>query len=83
VSGHGKTWLFLCLALRLWQSILRHAVRGNSLSGRIVRRQRVPVFERHRLPSTGSRWDIRWGSSREIAWFLSSEPGVMEESFKS
>jgi hypothetical protein len=24
------------------------------------RRQRVPVFQRHRLPLTGSRWDIRW-----------------------
>jgi hypothetical protein len=43
---------------------LRIAVRGNSVSGRVVRRQRVPVFEGHRLPSTGSRWDIRWVSGR-------------------
>jgi hypothetical protein len=41
---------------------LRLAVRGNSISGRVVQRQRVPVFEEHRLPSTGSRWDIRWVS---------------------
>ena len=30
--------------------------------GEVVRRQRVPVFEEHRLPLTGSRWDIRWVS---------------------
>jgi hypothetical protein len=23
------------------------------------------VFEEHRLPSTGSRWDMRWESSRK------------------
>jgi hypothetical protein len=33
---------------------------GNTISGRVFRRQRVPVFQRHRLPLTGSRWDIRW-----------------------
>jgi hypothetical protein len=27
---------------------------GNSSSGQVVRRQRVPVFEKHRLPSTAS-----------------------------
>jgi hypothetical protein len=41
---------------------LRLAVRGNSLFGRVVRRQRVPVFDKHRLPLTGIRWDIRWVS---------------------
>jgi hypothetical protein len=59
VSCRGITWIFVYLAWRLWQSVLRLAVRGNSISGRVVRRQRVPVFERHRLPSTASRWDIR------------------------
>jgi hypothetical protein len=49
--------IFVYLAWRLWQSVLRLAVRGNSISGRVVRRQRVPVFEGHRLPSTASRWD--------------------------
>jgi hypothetical protein len=44
---------------RLWQSVLWLAVRGISNYGRVVRRQKVPVFEENRLPSTGSRWDIR------------------------
>jgi hypothetical protein len=66
--GHtvGERWrknaVFVYLAWRLWKSVLRLAVRGNSISGRVVRRQRVPVFDKHRLPSTGSRWDIRWVS---------------------
>jgi hypothetical protein len=54
-----KNVIFVYLAWRLWQSVLRLAVRGNSISGRVVRRQRVPVFEKHRLPSTASRRDIR------------------------
>jgi hypothetical protein len=64
VNSVGKTPIFVYLAWRLWQSVLRLAVRGNSISGRVVRRQRVPVFEGHRLPSTGSRWDKRWVNSR-------------------
>jgi hypothetical protein len=36
------------------------AVTGNSISGGFFRRHRVPVFQWHRLPLTGSRWDIRW-----------------------
>jgi hypothetical protein len=32
------------LAWQLWKSVLRLAVRGNSISGRVVRRQRVSVF---------------------------------------
>jgi hypothetical protein len=73
--GHtvGKRWwknvVFLCLAWRLWKSVLTIAVRGNTISGMVVRRQRVPVFEGHRLPSTGSRWDIRWVSVRVKTWF--------------
>jgi hypothetical protein len=59
VSCRGITCIFVYLAWRLWQSVLRLAVRENSISDRIVRRQRVPVFEGHRLPSTGSRWDRR------------------------
>jgi hypothetical protein len=64
VSCRGKTPIFVYLAWRFWQSVLRLAVRGNSISGRVVRRQRVPVFEGHRLPSTGSRWYTRWVSCR-------------------
>jgi hypothetical protein len=68
---------FVYLTWRLWQSALRLAVRENSISDRVVRRQRVPVFEGHRLPSTASRWDIRQVSCREktpifvyLAWRL-------------
>jgi hypothetical protein len=46
---------FVYLAWRLWKSVLRLAVLGNSISDGVVRRQRVRVFEGHRLPSTGSR----------------------------
>jgi hypothetical protein len=52
------------LAWRLWRSVLRLAVRGNSISGRVVRRQRVPVFEMNRLPSTASQREKRWVSWR-------------------
>jgi hypothetical protein len=33
---------------------------GILLPVRLFRRQRVPVFHRHRMPLIGSRWDIRW-----------------------
>jgi hypothetical protein len=59
VSCRGITCIFVYLAWQLWQSVLRLAVRGTSISDRVVRRQRVPVFEKHRLPLTGSRWDMR------------------------
>jgi hypothetical protein len=36
----------------------------------VVRRQRVPVFERHRLALSGSRWDIRWVSGGGKTWFF-------------
>jgi hypothetical protein len=66
VSCRGITCIFVYLAWRLWQSVLRLAVRENSISDRVVRRQRVPVFEGHRLPSNGSRRDIRQVSCRGI-----------------
>jgi hypothetical protein len=59
VSCRGKTPIFVYFAWRLWQSVLWLAVGGNSISGRVVRRQKEPVFEGHRLPSTASGWDIR------------------------
>jgi hypothetical protein len=55
MSSREKTPIFVYLTWQLRKSVLRLAVRGNSISGRIVRRQRVPVFEGHRLPSTASR----------------------------
>jgi hypothetical protein len=59
VSCRGITFFLVYLAWRIWQSVLRLAVRGNSISGRVDQRQRVPVFEKHRLPSTAIRRDIR------------------------
>jgi hypothetical protein len=70
VSCRGKTPIFVYLAWRLWQSVLRLLVRGNSISGRFVRRQRVPVFEKHRLPSTASRRNIRQVGCRGITCFF-------------
>jgi hypothetical protein len=61
---------FVYLSSRLWKGVLRLAVRENSISGRYFRSQRLPVFEGQRLPSTGSRWDIRWVSGRGITWFF-------------
>jgi hypothetical protein len=65
-----NTRCFVYLASRLWKGVLRLAVRENSSSCRVFRRQRVPVFEGHRMPSTGSRWDIRWVSGRGKKWFF-------------
>jgi hypothetical protein len=36
----------------------------NTISGRDFLLRRVPEFRRHRLPLTGSRWDIRWSIGR-------------------
>jgi hypothetical protein len=35
-------------------------VTENTIFSRVFRLQRVPVFQGHRLPLKGSRWDIRW-----------------------
>jgi hypothetical protein len=58
VSGRGKTWMFVYRVWPLRKSVFSLGVRGNTISGRVVRRQRVAVFQGHRLPSTGSRLDI-------------------------
>jgi hypothetical protein len=42
----------------------------NSISGRVIRRLMVPLFEGHRLPSIGSRYVIRWVSGRRIHVFF-------------
>jgi hypothetical protein len=36
------------------------AVTESTTSVHVFRRQRVQVFHGHRLPLTGSRWEIRW-----------------------
>jgi hypothetical protein len=51
---------FLCLAWRLWKSVVTLVVMGNTISGRVFRRHSVRVLQRHRLLLTGCRWDIRW-----------------------
>jgi hypothetical protein len=33
---------------------------GMTIFGRVLRRHSVPAFQGHRLPLTGSRWDVRW-----------------------
>jgi hypothetical protein len=52
--------ILLCLAWRLWKWLVTVAVKSNTISGRVFRRQGLPEFKRHRLPLTGSRWDKRW-----------------------
>jgi hypothetical protein len=83
VSGHGKTWLFVYLAERLWKGVLRLAVSVNSSSGRVFGFQRVPMFEGHRLPSTGSRWDIRWVSGGGKSIFCVFRLAIMEAGFEA
>jgi hypothetical protein len=39
-------------------------VTGSTVSCRVVQRQRVPLFKKHRLPLSGSRWDMGWLSGR-------------------
>jgi hypothetical protein len=56
VGGCGKTWFFLDSAWRLWKSVFTLAFRGNIIFSGVVRRHQVPVFEKHRLRSTESRW---------------------------
>jgi hypothetical protein len=56
---------FLYLAWWLCQSVVTLAVTGNSIYGRVFRRCRVTVFQRHRMPLTGCRWDIRLVSYSE------------------
>jgi hypothetical protein len=52
-------FLYLACIWRLRKSVVTLAVTGNTSSGRVLRRHRVTVFQRHRLPLTGSRRDIR------------------------
>jgi hypothetical protein len=52
--------ILLCLAWRLWRSVVKLAVKRDTICGRVFRRQGVPEFKRPREPLTGSRWDKRW-----------------------
>jgi hypothetical protein len=55
-----ETPIFAYFAWQLWKGVLRLAVTGGSISGQVVRRHRVLVFEGHRMPSTESRWIYGW-----------------------
>jgi hypothetical protein len=48
VSGRETTWIFVYLAWRVRKSVMTLEVTGNTISCRVVRRQRAPVFEWHR-----------------------------------
>jgi hypothetical protein len=56
---------------------------GNITSYRVVRRQRVPLFDIHRFPSTGVRLDVHWLSGRGMTPTLGVFPvfsvSVMEK----
>jgi hypothetical protein len=52
------------LAWWLWKSVVTLAVTVNTTFCPVVRCRRMPVFQRYRLPLTGSRWVIRWLSGR-------------------
>jgi hypothetical protein len=82
VSDRGFTWYFVYFASRLWKGVLRLAVRGNSNSGRFFRSQRLLVFEGHRLPSTESRWDIRWVRGGRSSNFCVFCLAIMERGFE-
>jgi hypothetical protein len=53
-------------ALRLKKSVVTLAVTEITKSGEVFLCRRVPVFKRHRLPLTGSQWDIRWLIGRRM-----------------
>jgi hypothetical protein len=59
------------------------AVKGNTNSGRVYRRQRVQECKGHRQPLTGIRWDIRWMIGRRtkptFCIFCAFSVAVMEK----
>jgi hypothetical protein len=52
----------LHLACRLWNRVFSLAVTGITISSRVFRRDKVTVFQRHRLLIAGNRRDIRFVS---------------------
>jgi hypothetical protein len=62
VEGSRLSAYFLHFSRRLLKGAVTLGATGNSISGEVVRRQCVLVFDWHRLLLTGSRWDIRWVS---------------------
>jgi hypothetical protein len=69
VSGRGKTPTF-CVSPVFTAAVMEKCCDACGdgeyyKSGRVIRSQRVPVFQWHRLLFTRSRWDIWWVSGRE------------------
>jgi hypothetical protein len=65
MSGGGKTptfCVFPVFSVAVMEKCCDACGDGNTISGQVFRRQKVPVYQYHRLPLTGSRWDIRWVS---------------------
>jgi hypothetical protein len=87
VSYSGKTptfCVFPYLALRLWKSVVTLAVTGNTISGRVsFNLTGCRMFKGHRVPLTGSRWDIRLvsysGKTPTCLYFLVFSVAVMEK----
>jgi hypothetical protein len=63
------------------------AATGSNIFIRDSRRQRVLVFQWHRLPLTGCRWDIRWLIGRRTkptsCVFLVFSKAFMEKCFEA
>jgi hypothetical protein len=53
----------LCISLyfawRSWKRVVTLAVTGNTIPGPVSRRYRVRMYQRHQVPLTGNRRDIR------------------------
>jgi hypothetical protein len=64
VEGRRLSVLFRYLAWRLWKKVVALAVILDTVSGRVLRRQSMPVFEWHRLTFIGCRLDKRRLSGR-------------------
>jgi hypothetical protein len=65
MSGGGKTptfCVFPVFSVAVMEKCCDACGDENTISGQFVRLQRVPVYQYHRLPLSGSRWDIRWVS---------------------
>jgi hypothetical protein len=82
VSGRGKTptfCVFPVFSVAVMEKCCdRLAVTGNTISGRVFRRNKVTVFQGHRLPLTGIRQDIRLMSYTGKTPTFCVFPGICE-----
>jgi hypothetical protein len=52
--------VFPVFSAAVLKGVVTVSVTRNTISGEVFRRQRVSVLQRHRVPLTRSRWEIRW-----------------------